>query len=46
MMVKWNWRKSRIIFFRENEHLAVFCFFKERFLVTKFGLQVMLWFIW
>ena len=22
MMVKWNWRKSRIIFLRENEHLV------------------------
>ena len=24
MMVKWNWRKSRIIFLQENEHL-VYC---------------------
>ena len=23
-MVKWNWRKSRIIFPRENEHLVLF----------------------
>ena len=22
MMVKWNWRKSRIIFSRENQHLV------------------------
>ena len=22
MMVKWNWRKFRIIFLRKNEHLA------------------------
>ena len=22
-MVKWNWRKSRIIFPRENEHLVL-----------------------
>ena len=21
-MVKWNWRKSRIIFLRENEHVV------------------------
>ena len=26
MMVKWNWRKSRIIFPRENEHLVVITF--------------------
>ena len=26
--------------------LAVFCFFKEPYFVTKFGLQVMLKFIW
>ena len=24
MMVKWNWRKSRIIFPQENEHLVIF----------------------
>ena len=23
MMVNWNWRKSRIIFLRENEHLVL-----------------------
>ena len=23
MMMKWNWRKSRIIFLRENEHLVI-----------------------
>ena len=26
MMVKWNWRKSRTIFLRENEHLVA-CIF-------------------
>ena len=26
-MVKWNWRKSRIIFPRENEHLVILALF-------------------
>ena len=25
MMVKRNWRKSRIIYLRENEHLVFYC---------------------
>ena len=32
VMVKWNWRKSRIIFPRENEHLVylfIFLFIKQ-----------------
>ena len=30
MMVKWNWRKSRIISPRENEHLVVIVFIRAR----------------
>ena len=31
MVVKWNSRKSRIIFPRENEHLVLFHFFQDIF---------------
>ena len=38
MMVKTNWRKSRIIFLRENEHLVYFIFISllPGFIVLRF----------
>ena len=34
-MVKWNWRKSRIIFRRKNEHLVyLFIYSAKRIMVT------------
>ena len=41
--MKWNWRKSRIIFPRENEHLVflifmVFSTFKAHLLIFKANL--------
>ena len=34
MMVKWNWRKSRIIFLRENKHLVFIVFVTIKTVMT------------
>ena len=34
MMVKRNWRKSRIIFLRENEHLVYLCIYSANHIMV------------